>query len=569
MLRFSDGVSVMFFGSRRNLFGYVNSLYLIVLSYLFIFFYWPLLTIIRDAFLLNGSPSLSILLTVISDPVVQSAFYFTLLESTLSTILSVMLGLPIAYILTKYRFPGKKIYEALILVPFVLPGIVVGLAFLLLFGPDGVIPNFFKDIFNLELASLSWGFIGIVFAHAYYNAPLVAVMTTSVWRRLDPEIEEAAETLGVHGFRKFYKITLPLIMPGLLSSALLTFIFCFSSFEIVLLLGNFRFRTLEVQIYHLFRNRLDFAGASALAFLQLSIIAFLTVLYVKSLQKYTDVRKAGRTSKYIEMNLFSHRFSNFLLIAYLFSFIVFQVFPLVLTFYNSVFDPVIDAFTLKGYSLVFSSIYNPYLGSSPIKAPINTLVFSTITAIFAMLFGLISAYATYKGGTLSLLFNVAIFVPLATSRLTIGLGMILTFGSIGFLYQDTRPLIIASHITIAYPFTTRSIMNGLSKIDPFIRESAETLGADPLNRFKKVDLPLLSPSIAVGLSLAFATSLGEFAATNILYRGNYPTLTVLIFVMLGGRQFTAASAAAFLLIILSLAVFLVVVKYSEELSGGF
>ena len=542
--------------------------YLIALLYLTIFFYVPLLTILKESFLRGDSFTLANYLDVLTKSVVVSSIQFTFIESILSTLASVILGLPIALILTKYRFKGKSVYESLLLVPFILPGMVVGLAFLLLFNPNGIIPSFF-EIIGFRLEQSLWSFVGIIMAHAYYNSPLVAVMTTSVWRRVDPEIEEVAETLGAHGFKKFVKITMPLIMPGLLSSSLLTFIFSFSSFEVVLLLGNFRFRTIEVEIYHLFRNRLDFSGASSLATVQLIIIILLTWLYFTSIQKYTDIRKSGKVSKVFEEHLFKTSKKNLLLGIYLVFFSIFQIFPLAMTLFYSVYDPVKDQFTLSGFSSVFSTDYNPYLGSSPISAPINTIIFSVITASISLLLGLISAYATKEGGLLSLISNIAVFVPLATSRLTIGLGMILAFGSIGVLYQDTRPLIIASHIMIAYPFTTRSILNGLSKIDPYVIESAETLGAKPLKRFVKVDVPILSPSLAVATSLAFATSLGEFAATNILYRGNFPTLTVLIYVMLSGRRFVSASAAAFILITMSFLVFLAIRKYAEELGGGF
>ena len=549
----------------------LSILFLITLGYLILFFYYPLLTILKEAFLSQNIVTLEGFYKILAKPTFLVAFQFTIIESILSTILSIVMGLPIAYLFSKYDFKGRNILNAFILVPFVLPGIVVGFSFLLLLGPDGIIPTFLNSVLNLNWGVREWGFIAIIFAHAFYNSPLVAVMTHSVWSRVDPEIEEAAEILGVHGYKKFIKVTLPLISPGIFSSGLLTFIFCFTSFEVVLLLGSFRYRTLEVEIYTLFKTILDFQGAAVVSIIQLLFIIVLTFVYIKSLNKYAKVKKIGRTEIQPREKLFTKSvpLSKLLLIIYAIFYVVFLGIPLAIPIIYSFFDPVKNVLTFIGYTRLFSTIENPYLGSAPIVAPINTLAFSAVNAIIATFLGVVSAYVMGESSRGSTVFNIAILLPLATSRITIGFGMILAFGSIGFLYSDTRPLIISSYVIMAYPFTTRSTLNGLSKLDPTLLESAEILGAHGWNRFLKVDLPILAPSIAVGAALAFATGLGEFAATSILYRRNFPTLTVLMYLMITGRRFIVASAAATILILMSFAAFLIIMRFGESLESGF
>jgi len=146
--------------------------------------------------------------------------------------------------------------------------------------------------------------------------------------------------------------------------------------------------------------------------------------------------------------------------------------------------------------------------------------------------------------------------------------MIAAYGPLGALSIDPRPYIIAAHTLIAYPFAVRSMLNGLSKMDPDVLDASDTLGATGLKKFLKVELPLLKPSLATAIALSFAISIGEFAATNLLYRGRYATLTVFLFLMIGGRKFIAAGAAAMLLCLISLIAFLVIVKFGEDISAS-
>lgn len=564
-----------FLSERLKMIGYrdkITFLFLIVILYLLIFFYYPLITILKYAFITADKAfSYEHFIRILSKVRVIQAIQFTFIQAILSTLVSIALGLPIAYILTKYEFFGKRFLEAFLLVPFVLPGVVVGFAFSILIGVEGIFSNFLNNLLNLNWGIKEWGFISIIFAHAFYNSPLIALMTAGLWKRLDPDIEHAAETLGSYGLKKFFKVVLPVIAPGLISSSILTFIFCFTSFEVILLLGGFRYRTIEVEIYSLYRTRLDFEGAAALSIIQILMITIFLFLYFRSLEKYAEVRRIGATSTYPTIKLFREKKSlkMVLIIAYLFAYILFIGLPIGMIIIYSFIDPVTDTITLDGYKGLFSTTRNPYLGAPPVVAPINTILFSIFTTIISLTLGLISAYSIKTRSTLSILTNIMIFVPLATSRITIGLGIILGFGSIGWLYQDTRPLILASHIIIAYPFVTRAALNGLTRLDPDILHSSEIMGVYGIKRFLKIDLPIIAPSLTVGAALAFATSLGEFAATNILYRGNYPTLTVLLFLMIAGRRFVVASAAAAMLIYLSLLSFIMIIKSGEDLSSGF
>ncbi|MEX2690400.1 MAG: ABC transporter permease [Candidatus Njordarchaeum guaymaensis] len=543
-----------------------------IILYMIIFMYYPLSKVIVDAFINEHGITLEYFLILFRSSTVISAIFFSFWIAIISTIFSVILGVPLAYILTKYDFKGKDIFTALIMVPFVLPGIVVGFAFLTLYGTYGYFTQLFYFLTGHRII-LGRGIPGILLAHIFYNAPMVALITTSVWRRIDPEIEESAEILGSKGFYKFIRIILPLIYPGILSAAVLTFIFCFTSFEIVLLLGGPFYRTIEVQIYSYYLTFFDFNLAAALAFLQIIFISIMVLVYLKVVENVTQIRKMGKTGVIRTKSLFKGVLNrdkvDIIMAVFLISFLVFMVSPLIAIFLSAFHDPITGRYTLQGWYSLFSTKYNTYLGAAPIVAPINSILYSIFAGTLTLILSIATAYQLWLRKRLSIIFGVTTFIPVAVSRITIGLGIISAFGPLGILATDPRPLIIIAHTFIAYPFSTRALLNGLYKLDPEILDAAKVLGASTAQRIKKIDIPLIAPSIALAVALAFATSLGEFASTTLLYRGSYATLTVLLYLMVAGRKFITAGAAALLLVFLSFVTFLIILKTGEELSSGF
>jgi thiamine transport system permease protein len=207
---------------------------------------------------------------------------FTLNQAFLSTFLTILLGLPGAYIFTRYSFKGKQFLFTLFTVPFVLPPIVVVLGFILLFGPEGVMNTILQVFFPNVKSPLTLykTFEGILLVHAFYNIPIVLRLVSSAWSNIDVEVEEVATSLGSRGFHFFRNITLPQISTALLASGILTFLYTFTSFAIVLSLGGVQYRTLEVQIFSLYFYRYDYNQASALALIQLIITSILIISYL-------------------------------------------------------------------------------------------------------------------------------------------------------------------------------------------------------------------------------------------------------------------------------------------------
>ena len=216
--------------------------------------------------------------------------WFTLWQAVVSTALTVLVALPGAYVFARFDFPGKRLLNAVAVVPFVLPTVVVAAAFLALFGP--------RSPLGFRLDHTIWA---ILIAHVFYNYAVVLRVVGGVWAQLDPRLEEAARVLGASRWQAFRRVTLPLLTPAILSAAAIVFLFTFTSFGVILILGGPGFATLEVEIYRQAAQLLDLRVAATLALLQLVALGALLLVYarvgarraVATGQREQSLRRAG------------------------------------------------------------------------------------------------------------------------------------------------------------------------------------------------------------------------------------------------------------------------------------
>ena len=246
----------------------------IPLLFLGIFFALPVVAILARGLHPGHHWNLDVIGRVLRDPAYRKVAWFTLWEATASTVVTLVVALPMAALFAKFDFPAKRVLWALLIVPFVLPTVVVGTAFLALLGPGGT--------FGVDLQGTIWL---ILIAHAFFNVAVVVRTVGGLWGNLDPGLEEAARTLGASRWRAFREVTLPLLRPAIAASASIVFLFCFTSFGVVLLLGGLRTRTLEVEIYQQTTRLLQLDVAAALAILQLVGVTVALVLYGRYQQR--------------------------------------------------------------------------------------------------------------------------------------------------------------------------------------------------------------------------------------------------------------------------------------------
>ena len=251
-------------------------------------FYLPVLIILMNSFFSpSGSFTIDFLIEALTKPLNRWIIQFTLNQAFLSMFLTLFLGLPGAFIFARFSFKGRDQLRTLLTIPFVLPPIVVVLGFIMFLGPDGLVNTLLQLIPGIKLSPLNLyrTYEGIIIVHSFYNIPIVLRLVSSAWSKIDVETEEVAATLGSKGVHFFKNVTFPQISSAILASAILTFLYCFTSFAIVLSLGGIQFRTIEVQIYSLYFYRYDYSQAAALALTQLSITSILVILYLLNSEK--------------------------------------------------------------------------------------------------------------------------------------------------------------------------------------------------------------------------------------------------------------------------------------------
>ncbi|MEA3511386.1 MAG: iron ABC transporter permease [Actinomycetota bacterium] len=500
------------------------------------FFVYPLVTILYTGLVPDGRFATSAFVDVITDPTMRSVAWFTLWQAFLSTVFTVALGLPAAYVFARYRFPGRSLFRSLTLIPFVLPTLVVGVAFLAVLGPGSPL--------GIDLRGTIWA---ILIAHVFYNLAIVIRGVGVLWEQIDPHIEDAARSLGAGRWRVFREVTLPLLRPAIFSSAALVFLFSFTSFGVILVLGDLNHSTLEVEIWRQATAFLRLDLASALAVLQLTGVTVILLIYGRAnrriaeelpLRPSAEVARRPRTVG--ERTFIAATLGMLGLIV---------VTPVVVLIARSFSTPT-------GPSLAhYVNLFDPPRGSaifvSPIDAIGNSLRFAIPAVMIAAGIGLMAAVVIVSTrGRSGRIFDTMLMLPLGTSAVTIGFGFLVALDQPVDL-RASAMLIPIAHALVAIPFVIRSTVPVMESVQRRLREAAAVLGASPRQVWREVDFPLVSRALAVGALFAFAISIGEFGATSFIARPATSTIPVAIFRLLG-RPGTFGEAMAMAVVLMAI-----------------
>jgi thiamine transport system permease protein len=507
-------------------------LFSLPLVFLALFYFYPLTKIVLLSFLPEGSWNPGRLSKLVSSPIYGRILWFTCWQAALSTIITLVLALPGAYVFARYRFFGKNLLQSLMTVPFVLPTVVTAAAFRALLGPNGLLNNWLMAGFHLSQPPIriDQTIYFFLLAHVFYNYTLVLRIVGSFWAGLDPDLRSAARMLGATPWLTFRRITLPLLMPAIGSASLLVFIFCFTSFGVVLILGGPGYATLEVEIYRQSVQLFNLPMAAALSLIQIAVNFLLMWLHARLSKNsrvafYTDsatgtavkVETPGQKI-FIGTNLL---FMVFLLLT-----------PLLALVVRSVTGE--DGLTLAYYSALFTNSARSVFFVEPISAVANSVGFGLAAMTIAVILGLLaSTFLASARGRGSSFWDAIIMLPLATSAVTLGFGYIITLNRPPLNLRDSLTLVPIAHALVAFPFVVRCILPSLRQIPQTLREAAALLGASPFQVWRRIDIPIISRAILVGAVFAFSISMGEFGASAFVTRPQTQTMPVAIFRFLG------------------------------------
>ncbi len=486
--------------------------------------------------------------------IIASAVGFTLYEATLATLLTLLIGLPAAYLFSHYRFKGREFMRVAATLPFILPTVVVAAAFNALIGPRGWLNLLLMQLFNLSQPPIAIqnSLAAILLALVFYNVSVVIRVVSAAWEGLDVRLENAARTLGASPAKVLKEITLPLLRPSILSAFLLVFLFDFTSFGVILMMGGPQFTTLEVEIYIQTMQFLNLPLAGLLSLIQLAFSMLITAAIVRSGRAFSvpvmprveeeNLRRADKPVEKIFLNLF---------LIFLLVLLVLPLAALTVQAFLSVDADGSWHLTLDYFLQLFTNPRQSFFYVPPIAALRNSLLYALAASGLALLLGFLLAGATSRSRFLGSLMNWLVLLPLGTSAVTFGLGMLLAFG-LGASASRWYPLLIpVAHALIALPFVLRLLEPALRSIPINLKWAARTLGASPREVWRYVELPIVWRAAVTALVYAFAISLGEFGATTFLTRPDIPTLPIAIYRYLnlpGSMNFGQAMAMAVILL---------------------
>jgi thiamine transport system permease protein len=447
---------------------------------------------------------------VLSSQSLRGVAWFSLWQAVISTIASLAIGLPVTWALSRFTFRGSRIARGILTAPFVLPAVVVAAGVLAITDSRGVIP--------------------IIWAHVVFNVSVVLRIVGPRWSLVNHRLEGGAATLGARPSRTFALVVWPQISDAVVSAATLGFIYCFTSFGVIAILGGVSRRTLESEIFTQAVRLGNTGTATALAVLQAVIIGavfFITRHSSRPLSTslHVSAPQPLRTKP-------RHRITPLLITT---TAIICVASPLVATIYRSF---VVNGHVSFGaWRTVFSGSL-PALSVSSQSVITTSLLFAVAAACICVPLALLVASSSAPRALFSL--------PLVVSAATLGIGLIITFNTSPYAWRSERWLIPVIHAVIALPLVIRALDPAVRAIPTSLRNASATLGASPFVTWVRVDMPILKPALLRATGLSMAISLGEFGATSFLSRSGSTTLPIAIAQLLG-RPGAATQQAGFAL----------------------
>jgi len=476
-------------------------------AFLLLFYAWPFAT------LLGSGLSPTTVSDALSDTNTRRIAWFTLWQAVASTVLTIAVGLAPAYVLARFTFVGRRLLAGLLASAFVLPTVVMGAAVLAL------LPERWER-----------GVPAILLAHVVFNLAVVVRTVGAVWDHLPADLEAAAATLGASPARAFREITLPLLRPAILAAASIVFVFTFTSFGVIRMLGTAGTSTLEVEVWRQATQFGDVGAAATLAVLQLLAIA--AALGWSAWQQ-------RRHSRALALRPLARRHrprrgpQRLLVLAVAGATAALVAAPLLALVERSLRGS--KGHSLAAWRALGRAELRPGVSSgidplASVTMSLRTTVAATAVAVSVGVVAALAIAAARRGGRL---LDTGLMLPIATSAVTIGFGVLITFDVAPVDWRASWWLVPIGQALVAVPFVVRTVLPVVRGIDPHLHEAAAALGASPVRAWREVTWRHLRRPVVAATGLAAAISLGEFGATSFLSRSGTPTMPIAIDSLLG------------------------------------
>jgi iron(III) transport system permease protein len=486
-------------------------------------------------------------------------YYFSTLGNSLNvsvvaTIAATLIGVPLAYIMTRYNIFGKKLFNILVIMSLMSPPFIGAYSWILLLGRSGVATKFFSSIGIITPPIYGWFGIILVFTLKFF--PYIYLFVSGAMSSIDRSLEEAAENLGSNKLRRFFTVTLPVVMPTLAAGAVMVFMSSLTDFGTPMLIGE-GYKVLPVLAYEEYMSEM---GGNANMASALSIIIILCSTIVLLVQKHLVSRKnyvmtAMRPPLVVKLK--TEKRIVLTALCYLIAFIAIlpQIVVLVTSFINTSGPVFTQGFGFKSYEAIF------YKLSTNIT---NTFLFSLAAIIVIIVMGMLVSYIIVKKkNKFTGLLDVAIMFPYVVPGAVLGISLLIAFNRAPLILTGTPVILIIAYIIRKLPYTIRSSTGILFQIDPSIEEASVSLGVSPMKTFFKVTARLMAPGVFSGAILSWITTINELSSSVMLYTGATATISVAIYTEVVRNSYGTAAALASILTVATIISLLVFFKVSK------
>ena len=522
------------------------ALWVVPALFVVVLFAWPVIALVRRAVTIARDSGVG-LIELLDRTDALGLLGVTLGQAAASTVLALVAAAPIAWLFARVRGTTAVVLAVVVTVPFVLPTVVVGVAFRsLLSGP-------------LAFLHIESGLPAVLAAHMFINIAVVVRVVGAAWRNLDPRLLEAARSLGAGRIRATMTVVVPRLVPATASAAALIFLFCSTSFGVVIILGAGELRTLETEIYTQAIGYFRIPEAVALSMLQ--IVVVMAALLLTRVFADPASRGSGGGARRAERNrrVAGGRWTRPAVWVVGAWTAVLLVGPVLVLMVRSVRPVARGDWTLAGYR----ALAEPVNGVTPLESLRYSLVTATAATAIALVVGTLAAVALHRAhGVVGAIGSAVSLIPLGISAVTLGFGYLIVLASLPYEIAASPAVIPLVQALIAIPVVIRIMMPALESVPVRLRHAATTLGATPFRVFATVDLPIVGRSMGAAGGFAFVMALGEFGATSFLARADATTLPVLIGSALNrpGAENLATAMAASVVLVIATVVAVVVVE---------
>lgn len=529
---------------------------ILLVAILALFLIYPFSSLIYRSFFSakTGQLSLANYIRFFEKPYYYRTLFRSLFVSGTAMAATVLIGVPMAYLMTRYNVMGKKYIHILIIMSLMSPPFIGAYSWIMLLGRAGAVTRFFAGI-GITLPTI-YGKLGIILVFTFKLFPYVYLYTSGAMLSIDRSLEEAAENLGSNKLRRLLTISLPVVMPSIAAGAVMVFMTSLADFGTPMLIGE-GYPVLPVLVYNEYMSEM---GGNANLASTLSVIVVTCSMSVLLLQKYFVSRKnyvmtAMRPPLEEKVHGLKRFFVTLPVLLVTGIGIIPQIVVVVTSFMKTDFTGFIGGFSLNSYEIIANR-----LGTN-IR---NTYVFSTIAILIIVFLGILISYiiVRHRGKTGAIL-DILIMFPYVIPGAVLGISLIVAFNKPPLLLTGTAAIMIAAFVVRKLPYTVRSGSAFLQQMDPSIEEASINLGVSPMKTFFRLTARLMAPGVMSGAVLSWITCINELSSSVMLYGGKTSTIAVAIYTEIVRNSYGTAAALASILTITTAISLLTFLKISK------